>query len=579
MAMSGLGISAIRSIGERWSAMCRGEYDRETLRSVPSWGMSVLLHALMLLLLAFVIQISRTAGRPEQSIQAGIVDTQLGDVTSLVDATRSGDPFTKNDSPDPPSLGLDPGDSDLKLVGQPEIASLAQFAPVMASPLMPSKAKPGTSPISFMNSRVKGPALEGMMGLSGFAESVTAPFSGRDGLTRAKLLRREGGTARSEKSVEDGLAWVARHQRADGSWSLIFQDQCQGEPCPLQPTSTQSDTAATGLALLPLLGAGHVHTVKCRYQDTVRRGLEWLTAHQNGDGDLFVGPPGMAYLYSHAIATMALCEAYGLSQDPSLKESAQRAVNFICGAQDPLGGGWRYFPGQPGDTSVFGWNIFALRSAHLAGLKVPQKVLKGCSKYLDQAALDKHRITYSYQPGRQRGINLDAVMTTEALLSRQLLGWPRDFPALIKGVGMISAHLQESGERNIYYWYYATQLLHNMKGDKWERWNLKIREGLISMQIKDATCAHGSWDPFQPQSDVWARTAGRLYLTSLSLLTLEVYYRYLPIYRSFDEDQARPDRAMKDDGKPDPANKDQDKVEAPAPKNRKPDRTAAKGSK
>ncbi len=117
---------------------------------------------------------------------------------------------------------------------------------------------------------------------------------------------------------------------------------------------------------------------------------------------------------------------------------------------------------------------------------------------------------------------------------------------------MISAHLQESVDRNIYYWYYATQLLHNMKGDKWERWNLKIREGLISMQVKDSSCAQGSWDPFLPQPDLWGRMAGRLYLTSLSILTLEVYYRYLPIYRSFDEDQARPDNAMKakDDDKP-----------------------------
>jgi hypothetical protein len=515
--------------------------------------MSVLLHALLLLLLAFVIQIRRAVERAEPLIQSGIVDTQLGDLTSLVDATRSGDPFTKDESLDPPSLGLEPADPELKLVGQPEIASLAQFAPVMASPLMPTNVKPGVSAISLTNSNVKGPSLEGMVRLSGFAESISAPFSGRDGLTRAKLLRREGGTARSEKAVDEGLAWLARHQRADGSWSLAFQDHCQGEPCPPHPTRTQSDTAATGLALLPLLGAGNIHTVKCRYQDTVRRGLDWLTAHQSDNGDLFVGPPGMAYLYSHAIATMALCEAYGLSRDPSLEPHVKRAVDFICNAQDPVGGGWRYFPGQPGDTSVFGWNIFALRSAHLAGIKVPQKVLKGCTRYLDQAADDKRRVTYSYQPGRPRGMDLDAVMTTEALLSRQLLGWPRDFPPLVKGVGMISAHLQQSGDRNIYYWYYATQLLHNMKGDKWERWNVKIREGLISTQVKDGTCAQGSWDPFLPAVDVWSRTAGRLYLTSLSLLTLEVYYRYLPIYRSFDEDQAKPERAMKDDGKPEGA--------------------------
>ena len=84
-----------------------------------------------------------------------------------------------------------------------------------------------------------------------------------------------------------------------------------------------------------------------------------------------------------------------------------------------------------------------------------------------------------------------------------------------------------------------------MKGDKWERWNLKIREGLIGMQVKDGTCARGAGTRSQPAPDRLGTHAGRLYLTSLSILTLEVYYRYLPIYRSFDEDQEKPDTAMK----------------------------------
>ena len=138
-----------------------------------------------------------------------------------------------------------------------------------------------------------------------------------------------------------------------------------------------------------MLGAGYIHTVKSRYQDSVRRGTGWLVEHQQADGNLFTGPPGMAYMYSHAIGTMAICEAYGLSQDPSLKQPAQRAIQFICNSQDPLGGGWRYSPGQAGDTSVFGWQIFALRSGHLAGIKIPQKILKACSRYLDQAATDR----------------------------------------------------------------------------------------------------------------------------------------------------------------------------------------------
>ena len=131
----------------------------------------------------------------------------------------------------------------------------------------------------------------------------------------------------SEQSVEDGLDWIVRHQRADGSWSLNFQDHCRGAGLP-GPPAMESDTAATGLALLPLLGAGYIHTVKSHHQEAVRRGLEALVEHQQPDGDLFIGPPGMAYMYSHAIATMAMCEAYGLSGDPHLKKPAQRARRF-----------------------------------------------------------------------------------------------------------------------------------------------------------------------------------------------------------------------------------------------------------
>ena len=175
----------------------------------------------------------------------------------------------------------------------------------------------------------------------------------------------------SEKAVEEGLAWIVRHQRANGSWSLNFQEQCQDQGCPSQHV-LDSDTAATGLALLPLLGAGYIHTVKCRHQDAVRRGLEALIQHQQPNGDLFTGGPGISYMYSHAIATMALCEAYGISRDSHLKEPARQALAFIIAAQNPTTGGWRYSPGQAGDTSVFGWQIFALRSGHLAGLSVPR---------------------------------------------------------------------------------------------------------------------------------------------------------------------------------------------------------------
>ena len=248
----------------------------------------------------------------------------------------------------------------------------------------------------------------------------------------------------------------------------------------------------------------------------------------------------MAYLYSHAIATMALCEAYGISGDPTLRRPAERALRFIVQAQSAETGGWRYNPGQAGDTSVFGWNIFAIRSARLAGIAVPKNVLRGCKFYLDSVASDSTKVLYSYMPGRP----VTAVMTAEALLSRQYMGWPRDYPPLIKGAKHIAIDLEQSDERNIYYWYYATQLLHNMQNQDWKRWNMRVREGLIAMQVKGDGCDRGSWDPVSPQPDRWARSGGRLFLTALSMLTLEVYYRYLPLYQPSDTDPLR----GKDDG-------------------------------
>jgi hypothetical protein len=163
----------------------------------------------------------------------------------------------------------------------------------------------------------------------------------------------------------------------------------------------------------------------------------------------------------------------------------------------------------------------------MAGLKLPRGVVRGCKTYLDSAAADRKLITYAYQPGR----DATEVMTAEALVSRQLMGWSRDHPSLVKGAGRIAANLDQNDRRNIYYWYYATQLLHNMKNKDWERWNPKVRDKLVKIQVQGESCRRGSWDPFWPEADQWGQAGGRLFVTSLSILTLEVYYRYLPLYR------------------------------------------------
>ena len=542
------------------------------MEQIPSWGASLMLHAVLLLMLGLYLYSQRTEDPTDDT---GTFAAQLTDsLDSLVDSDHAGDPFTTLKTDEAPSMSLVPAPEDTKVTNQPEIPALDKFAPDIVDIEKPSEAKPSTKKsakkvkkLDFIPTRVGfGAAIK-----NGFIEDMTAPFSGRQSAAiKAKLLRREGGTVRSEKAVDGGLDWIVRHQKSDGGWSLDTSSQCSGIACP-EPTMMVSDTGATGLALLPLMGAGHIPNGKSRYAQNVNRGIKWLLDHQNTEtGDLFTDGNPLSWLYSHAIATMALCEAYGLTGDSNLQGPAQGAINFIIDSQDSVGGGWRYTPGMAGDTSVFGWQMFALRSAQLAGLKIPAATMKGCRTFLDEVAIDGKKVTYSYLVGR----DISPVMPAEALLARQYLGWPREHPSLSKGAGQVARDLLSNDDRNIYYWYYGTQLLHNMNtgslnpddkpkdpekakekeqlsdaqkmhNENWRLWNIRVRDGLVRMQMQGNGCDRGSWDPYDPVPDRWGQRAGRLYLTALSTLTLEVYYRYLPLYHTDDLDKLDPNALAK----------------------------------
>jgi hypothetical protein len=234
-------------------------------------------------------------------------------------------------------------------------------------------------------------------------------------------------------------------------------------------------------------------------------------------------------LYAHGLATIAICEAYGLTADPMLKPHAQAALNYIVRAQDPQGGGWRYTPRTPGDTSVVGWQVMALKSGQMSGLNVPPLTLKMAEKYLDACETTNGSEPtggYGYT-GPQETPTMSAV----GLLCRQYLGTPRRNQALQTGVKKLKA-TPPAAHKNIYYQYYATQVYHHMGGEFWDFWNAGpggkngMRDVLVEQQGRD-----GSWDP---SGDSHAGAGGRIMQTSLSLLTLEVYYRHLPLYQRVD---------------------------------------------
>ncbi len=499
----------------RWQRRRARRYAGGWLKRSGPWVTSLVVHVLILVALALIV---RYAGE-DAAEPTAILGQLRDDVTTLEPGDRSGDPFTRLDSLDPPSLPAVAGQVDPSVLNTPDfgpdVAFGSDFDLTPDAPAAELSGAAGRSGLAGSNREAAG--------LKPGESSV--PFTGRRGPMKARLVRREGGTVESEAAVERGLDWIARHQRGDGGWSLDTRDACTTPGCP-ERTAMESDTAATGLALLPLLGAGHSHLEPGRYQATIGNGLRWLVAAQSPDGALFTGGTNHSALYSHAIATMALGEAFALTHDKRLRAPLQRAVAFIARSQH-FAGGWRYAPMTPGDTSVQGWMVFALRSADLAGVPVPRRTVRLASRYLESVSNDKTRSTYGYMPGWAPSMS----MTAEALVCRQLLGWPREQLALQRGVQIVAAHLEESKDRNIYYWYYATQLLHNMGAKSWEQWNARVRDGLVGMQVGGAGCDRGSWDPTWPQDDLWGAKAGRLFTTSLSLLTLEVYYRYLPLYR------------------------------------------------
>jgi hypothetical protein len=208
-----------------------------------------------------------------------------------------------------------------------------------------------------------------------------------------------------------------------------------------------------------------------------------------------------------------------MTHDSDLRDPAEAALMFIIAAQDPVGGGWRYQPREAGDTSVLGWQLMALKSGLLGYIPVPAEPVRGASKFLDSVQIDGGS-RYGYTSIRDGGNGTTAV----GLLCRMYLGWKRDHPMLVKGVKFLDG--VGPSQNDMYYNYYATQVMSHYGGPEWKRWNEKMRDSLISRQ---AMTGHeiGSWHFENPHGGV---QGGRLCSTSLAAMTLEVYYRYLPIY-------------------------------------------------
>jgi hypothetical protein len=320
---------------------------------------------------------------------------------------------------------------------------------------------------------------------------------------RADFVKRQGGGPETEAAVAQALEWLKRNQSKDGRWNH----------------RSGHTTAATGAAMLAFLGWGAKHTEPGPYQQTLARAIDWmLSVEKNGD---------LRYrgnMYDHGIAAIAILEAYNLTKDERLRAPAERVLAFTLKAQNPQTGGWRYKPhredpSEKGDLSVSGWQMMALKSARLGGMKVPEASFAKARKFLDGVGVkDKG---FQYRPGWTPS----SAMIAEGLFCEQMLGAGVTTPKMEQCLNLIQKQLPSKSRVDYYYWYYGSLAMRQAQGQDWQNWNNKLKPILLRKQVQRGN-NRGCWEPEGKNS----KAAGRVVTTALAALSLEVYYRYLPLY-------------------------------------------------
>lgn len=312
-----------------------------------------------------------------------------------------------------------------------------------------------------------------------------------------------GAGAVTEPAVLRALRWLKQEQRPDGSW---------GSP----------PVAMTGFALLCYLAHNEVPG-EGEFGDTVRKAIQYLLSQQRADGRF----PGN---YDIPIATYALCEAYGMTQVPVVKEAAEKALDVIIRSQH-ASGGWDYNcgPGERDDTSYMGWCAQALKAGHMAGLPNPglQDALVRATRGFKKNAHPAGGFGYT-GPG-QGGL------TAVGTLGMQLLGAAREAECR-RGIVWLEQVTFNWGDpwgaRPVYYWYYTTQAKFHEGGKAWEQWNRSFALQLAGRQTVLTGARAGGFDVgYWDAPSETEKSLGLVYNTCLCTLMLEVYYRYLPTYQ------------------------------------------------
>ncbi|MEZ6109334.1 MAG: prenyltransferase/squalene oxidase repeat-containing protein, partial [Pirellulaceae bacterium] len=389
----------------------------ESRRAVPAYLGSLVVHLVLLIALALIVF---------QQATTTTLDLEFG----FTEATPELAEFELD--------GLDNSDSSPPPLYDPNVLTIEPPRPEVPPLTIRPDAPEANDPIESLTLR--------------------AALTGRSLDDRERMLQEMGGTPGTEEAVKQGLEWLKRNQQRDGLWRLTgpFSDG----------TNLENRSAATAMALLCFLAAGHTHQ-SGEYQDVVSRGLEALLERQQFDGDFYRVDGNQIeipqhHLYTHAQGMIVVCEALAMTGDEALIEPATKAVQFAEEYQTPEGG-WRYTLGVDADLSVTGWFVLGLQSAKMAGIEIKPETWEGIDRFLYRCE-HEDRIRFVYK----RNLEPSLAMTAEGVLCRQYLGWKEHEPRMRDAIDYMNGNPINFDSIDYYYWYYATQVMHNVEGDAWK---------------------------------------------------------------------------------------------------------------
>ncbi len=363
-------------------------------------------------------------------------------------------------------------------------------------------------------------------------------------------------TPEAREAIERGTRFLLRTQNADGSWTSDAGKKINETYRPFEGGVRVPHVGVTALASLALLAGGHLPG-RGPKGEALDRAVDFLLAQVQPSGYVSAHHTRM---YSHAFATLALAEVYGVSRREDVRKKLQKAVELTVKAQNATGG-WRYVPlTNDSDLSVTVCQVVALRAARNVGMKVPQATIDRALRYVIESAItteDRSRGSpgaFWYQPQDQT-YNRDSFSLCAAGLTtlfqaglyddRSMREHIRQHgidkpvpPSIHRSVRYMDEQYQvvwngnPGAEHYFYYYgnYYAMQAMYQIGASRpelWRAWYSRVRDDLLTTQRT------GRPEAGAPPESWWVSNVDdtHAFATAVALLLLQFPLDHLPIHQ------------------------------------------------